>query len=323
MPLIHNHNCEQLPRKILSTEPTHYNLPAEKFQLKTGRSRPIIVLITCGLGSTVGYLWILAQGDLRWRVPEFLLGFFLLTILYLISGYVTLRFERHLGLNVILSFAVLFRLILLFSPPSLSDDLFRYVWEGRLQTCGVNPYQFPPEAPELVPSRDEIWRLVNNKNASAIHPPLIQFSNFLVSSLSGSIGGFKLAALFFDGMVIYLVLKILNLRQEDAARIILYAWNPLIVVEIAGSGHHDALVAGLVLLAAWFSLTRRELPAVMALGGSILAKIYPLMLIPFFLRRIRWSFRNAYGRLGCGNCQLGVFTRSPRKGTKRTGMMSC
>ena len=87
-------------------------------------------------------------------------------------------------------------------------------------------------------------------------------------------------------MVICGILKLLGLRSQNFSQVVFYAWNPLMVTEIAGSGHHDGLVVALLLWATVCCLTDRPIQSVILLGAAILSKLYPILIVPFFFKRI-------------------------------------
>jgi len=270
-------------------EPKNYTLGSRKYQLLSGKSRPriqIVTLISCGLISSLIYCKLLLLGDLRTHIPEYLFYFLILSLFYLAAGFISAQRALRPVLWVILAFALVFRLITVLSSPTLSDDVYRYAWEGYLQTRGINPYVWSPDSPELIPYRNTIWHSVNNKNITAIYPPLSQAFSALTFFLTGSIWGFKLLFLTLDGAVIFGILKLLGLRSQNLSQVVFYAWNPLIVTEIAGSGHNDTLVVALLLWATFCCLTNRPIQSILLLGASILSKLYPILMVPFFFKRI-------------------------------------
>ncbi|MCI0418903.1 MAG: hypothetical protein L0312_06750, partial [Acidobacteria bacterium] len=270
---------------ITSPNRPNYIDTASKYQFQTRASFLDTSLILLGFASIAFYLQILWLGDLRQQVPEFLCLYFVLFIIYVLATAQAGRYASHSQLRLILGFAFLFRIVLIFGEPSLSDDIHRYMWEGYLQTQRINPYQFPPEARELAPLRDELWERVNNKDASAIYPPLLQMIHAAAYFIFRSIWGFKLIFLAVEAALIWILLRLLMICGRRKAGIIFYAWNPLVVVEIAGNGHHDACVAALLFAAALYSLTLQHRKAVLAFAGSVLCKLYPLAALPFFLKK--------------------------------------
>ena len=166
----------------------------------------------------------------------------------------------------------------------LSDDLYRYLWEGYLQTEGINPYQYSPQSPALADYRNPVWASINNKEVSAIYPPFAQMVHALFYLVGGSVSGFKLAFLGVEIGLVAAILALLGLQGQPPARILIYAWNPLVVIEVAWSGHHDVLVVGLLLWAVFLLQVRRRLAAVGVLAAAVLSKLYPLILAPAFLK---------------------------------------
>lgn len=268
----------------------NYTDRTSKDQLQSRPAFSVISLILLGFTSIAFYLQIFLLGDLRQRIPEFLVYYFVLFTIYLWAAFRTHHCSTQSLLRTILGFALLFRIILFFSEPCLSDDIHRYLWEGYLQSHGVNPFNYAPEAPELVPLRNDVWLRVNNKDASAIYPPLLQMVHAAAFMVFRSAWGFKLLFLLAEAALIWVLLRLLKLYARNTGDIIFYAWNPLVIVEIAGSGHHDVCVVALLLAAALFALTAHEGKAVLALAGSILCKLYPVTSVPFFLKRIGWRY---------------------------------
>ena len=268
--------------------PTNYTDQTSKDQPQSRPAFSVISLILLGFASIAFYLQIFFLGDLRQRIPEFLICYFALFTIYVWAAVRTHRCSAKSPLHIILGFACLFRVILFCSQPCLSDDIHRYLWEGYLQSQGVNPFEFAPQAPELVPLRNDVWLRVNNKDASAIYPPLLQMVHALAFIVFRSVWGFKLLFLMAEAALIWVLLRLLRLYGRRGGDIIFYAWNPLVIVEIAGSGHHDACVVALLFAATLFTVTAQHGKAVLCLAGSILCKLYPLASLPFFLKRLPW-----------------------------------
>lgn len=187
-----------------------------------------------------------------------------------------------LGLGSVLMGAALFRLFLLPLEPALSDDIFRYVWEGRVQLAGVNPYVSPPAAPGLVLLRDAVWARVNHPEYSAIYPPLAQLVFRLLAAVGGGVTLFKVCFVLFDLAAIALLGAELGRRGRPVAALALYAWNPLVVVEVAASGHLEPFGIALLVVAIVY---RQRAPAFAwaALAASIAAKYASLVAVPFFV----------------------------------------
>lgn len=193
--------------------------------------------------------------------------------------------RARLDARTVLAGAVAFRLVLLGVAPSLSDDIYRYVWEGRIQGLGFDPYVLAPDAPALEPHRDAIWAQINHRNLSAIYPPWAQLVFRAVAGAGGGVVAFKAVFCAIDIAAVALVLRLLAQRGLPAARATLYAWNPLAVVEVAASGHLEPLgLAPLVAALVWAE--RRPALAWAAMALSVGARYAALAAWPAFARRV-------------------------------------
>ena len=223
--------------------------------------------------------------------------FFLLFALYLLA--VAVIFRKRPGPNlvgVILGFAVLFRVALLLSPPALSSDVYRYVWDGRVQTAGISPYLYAPSAQELAPLRDEeIFPHINRRDVPTIYPPGAQMLlGFSAVIFPDSVTGLKLIMILFDIATIFLILRVLKKTGIRSDRVVLYAWSPLVIFEVAGSGHLEAAMLPFVLLALLARMDERPLLAGTALGVAALIKLYPAVLFPALYKRRERMFPLAF-----------------------------
>lgn len=202
---------------------------------------------------------------------------------------------------LIVGFAVLFRCLGLFAP-LLSSDLYRYVWDGRVQRAGINPYRYPPEAEALVPLRDTaIYPHINRPELPTIYPPVAQMLFALITTVvPDSVRGMKVAMVLFDLGTLGVLLHLLKRHGSDPDRLVLYAWSPLVVFEFAGSGHVDALMLPFLLLALQARLAARPGLAGVMLGLATLIKLYPAVLFPALYTRQERRFPLAFG------CTLGL-----------------
>jgi hypothetical protein len=206
-------------------------------------------------------------------------------------------------LGLIVGFAVAFRLIMLFSPLVLSSDLYRYVWDGRVQRAGINPYLHPPEAEALATLRDTaIYPHINRPELPTIYPPAAQMLFAMITMVGpDSVRGMKAGIVLFDLVTIGVLVRLLKTHGHDPARVVLYAWSPLVVFEFAGSGHVDALMLPFLLLALQARLGSRPGVAGVLLGLATLIKLYPAVLFPALYCRRGWRFPFAFGAvLGLG-----------------------
>ncbi len=193
------------------------------------------------------------------------------------------------ALVFILVVAAVLRLMLLLAAP-VSTDMNRYLWDGRVQAAGINPYSFIPADPALKFLRDDvIYPEINRADyAPTIYPPLAQIVFFLVARVSETLVAMKLAMVGFEAAVIWAVLKLLQRRRIQATRVLLYAWHPLPIWEFSGSGHVDAIAVACVTLALLAADVRRPFLAGIALGGAALVKFFPVVIGPAIYRRWDW-----------------------------------
>jgi alpha-1,6-mannosyltransferase len=207
-----------------------------------------------------------------------------------ISGQVNK--DAHRGLFVILFFSFLYRAALVPSAPALSSDVYRYLWEGKVQVeAGVNPYVHPPQDRRLVFLRDrEVYPRINRKESPTIYPAGAQL--FFAAAYRAGIyspQGFKalgLAAEVLTLLLLFLILKHLGLPSN---RILIYAWNPLLIYELFQSGHLEVFMIPLVLGFICLLLRDRTIGAGIALGFATAVKLVPVMLFAAVPRGKRLS----------------------------------
>ena len=195
--------------------------------------------------------------------------------------------RRALALALAVSGA--WRVALVAAPPLLSDDVNRYVWEGRIQLHGGNPYAWAdrPEAAKWAALRDEVWRGVSHKDYTAIYPPVAQAAAAGVVAVRDSVRAMKAFAVACEALTAWALAWSLRRRRLPASRLLVLAWSPLALVEVAGTGHNDALgILFATLGLAAFDLRRPALgAAAMALGFQ--AKLLPGLVAAGWARRYR------------------------------------
>jgi hypothetical protein len=217
------------------------------------------------------------------RLFGFLAGFGLLVGVMLLARRVVRRDARAFPLALAAAFA--FRTIAALGPPVWSDDLWRYVWDGRVQLHGVHPYRYAPTAPELAGLRDESWSAINHPELKTIYPPLAEATFLTLAALGAGPVGFKLAFGLADFGVVLALDHLLRRRGLPRDRVILYAWNPLPIVESAGSGHVEPVGVLLAVLAGAWLMDRRPVRSMLALAAGVHVKLFPLALAGPYLRR--------------------------------------
>jgi alpha-1,6-mannosyltransferase len=199
------------------------------------------------------------------------------------------RGTGHQSLALILATAVLLRLGALAAPVYLSDDIYRYIWDGRVQAAGINPYRYIPMDTNLAPLRDEaIFPNINRNNyAPTIYPPVAQMLFLVATRFGETVPAIKLVLVAVEAIGIWALLLVLRTTGAPRQNIIFYAWHPLPVWEIAGSGHIDAAVVGFVALALAAAVSNRRAWSGAALAAATLVKFFPLVLVPALWRPTR------------------------------------
>jgi len=238
------------------------------------------------------HLGLLAISDLA----DHLFGFLALSCLAFVAlWFIQRRLRgRGPGLPILLLVAALLRLSLLPLPPTLSNDSLRYLWDGRVIAAGQNPYLLAPEAEELSSLRDELWRRMDHRDVPTVYPPFAMALFSLAAVLPLSVAGQLLALKFLLSCVdlgACLGLVYLARRFEvPENRVLWYAWNPLVVLEVAGMGHVDTLGVAAVVATLYF-MPKRTLLSAWGAVAAIHAKLIPVLMIPM------WSLQSGRARV--------------------------
>lgn len=196
------------------------------------------------------------------------------------------RLEHRLTAPAILLVAAGLRLLLIPLPPTLSDDTLRYVWDGRVLLAGHDPYSFAPEAPELAPLRDDLWREMPHHQVPTVYPPLALAFFTVANLLPRPLIAIKILLCLAELLGCLLLIRLARTLGHPPGRAAWYCWSPLATLEVAGMGHVDGLMVaatiGAVLLLA--STPRRPVAAGVAAAAGVLAKLVPLFALPAWSR---------------------------------------
>lgn len=191
--------------------------------------------------------------------------------------------------------AIFLRLVLTASIPTLSDDYFRFIWDGNLMASGQNPFKYlPSELP-----KNEIYEGLNSKNYFSVYPPLLQlifgFSSFVANgNILANIIAMRSIILMADLGSIYLIIKLLAHFNLSKNQVQLFALNPLIIVELTGNLHFEGVTLFFTLLA--FNLLinyqntgRNLILSAISLAMAVLIKLLPLIFIPLIINKLGWK----------------------------------
>jgi alpha-1,6-mannosyltransferase len=194
---------------------------------------------------------------------------------------------QHRVIVIGLVLAALWRVPFLLTPPGPDDDVHRYVWDGRVQRLGYNPYVAVPSDPALSGLHTPETRTLNNPDLPSPYPAGAQLFFLAVTAVHESVFAFKVAFVICDLAIILILLDMFRRSGQGAHWVLAYAWNPLLAIEAAGSGHID-IVGVLLLLVSAAALGRRwRTVAALAFGLAVAVKLLPIVLLPLYWKRIR------------------------------------
>lgn len=198
----------------------------------------------------------------------------------------------------LVSFAILLRLVLLPLTPNLSDDVYRFIWDGRLLAQGIDPFAFlPAQIIELDMHEglrginESLFSKLNSPQYFTIYPPVNQ-AVFALSaivfpdSLYGSIILIRLCLLLAEAGSLYLLYRLLQAWQLPTQKMLLYALNPLVILELAGNLHFEALMIFFLLLSFLLLAKQWQVLSAVCLALAIGTKLLPLIILPLYWRRL-------------------------------------
>jgi len=190
--------------------------------------------------------------------------------------------------------AILFRLLLLFGTPNLSDDFYRFYWDGELNNSGVNPYEYTPA--EIMMNEDvfdkeklnKVFSSLNSQEYYSVYPPVNQWifsatTFFSGGDLSLTILFLKLFVFFFDIALIVVLIQLLKKLLLPVALAQIYALNPLVIIELTGNIHFEGVMLLFLVIGLFYLWNQRLILASLSFSLSIGIKLMPLILLPLFL----------------------------------------
>jgi len=172
-------------------------------------------------------------------------------------------------------------------PAGADDDIHRYVWDGRLQRLGYNPYIVVPSDPAAKELHTPETRSLNNPDLPSPYPAGAQLFFRAVTAIQESTFALKVAFVVCEFAIVFVLLDVLRFTGQAAHLVLAFAWNPLLAIEVAGSGHIDIVGALLVVVSAAALVRRWRATAAVALGLAIAVKFLPVVLLPLYWKRVR------------------------------------
>jgi alpha-1,6-mannosyltransferase len=220
--------------------------------------------------------------------PYFMASLTLAGIVYLLAireFFATPRFPRRVVV-IGLVLAAVWHVEFLRLPPGADDDIHRYVWDGRLERLGYNPYLVVPSDPAVKELHTPETHNLNNPDLPTPYPAGAQLFFRAVTAIHESTFALKVAFVVCEFAIVFVLLDLLR-RKQGAHLVLAFAWNPLLAIEVAGSGHIDIVGALLLLVSAAALVRRWRGTAAVALGLAIAVKFLPVVLLPLYWKRIR------------------------------------
>jgi len=250
----------------------------------------------------------------------FLSLFFLSTAAYIFLGYFTPRNNFYLLISLfavlfgayyylykqatnenhvkkLLWFAILLRVFLLFMIPNLSDDYFRFIWDGKLFAHGINPFTIFPEkfiaTDEAIKAgiNQDLFNGLNSKQYFTVYPPVLQFvfalsAKIFPDNILGSIIVMRSIIILAEIGSFYFITQLLKEFNLPSKRILLYALNPMVIIELTGNLHFEALMIFFLLAAIWLFVKNRLTLSAVLFGLSVATKLVPFLFLPLLIKRI-------------------------------------
>jgi alpha-1,6-mannosyltransferase len=220
-------------------------------------------------------------------------------IALLFSFYLFVVFKPSLSdwnFNFILISSFLFRAIFILAIPALSDDYFRFIWDGRLIEEGINPFLYLPnevQKQSLLSGEmnDTLYHKMNSPNYYSVYPPVLQFVFFIASKLSlssnyGAIVVLRIVILLAEIGSYFFLTKIITLLKLPKNRILIYLLNPLVIIEISGNLHFEGLMLFFVIASFYFLLVNNIIFSSIFFSLAVCTKMIPLVLLPLIIKKI-------------------------------------
>jgi alpha-1,6-mannosyltransferase len=228
--------------------------------------------------------------------------------LYVLLGLLY-KWRLQWSLKQIVIMAIVARLVAALIPPQLSDDIYRFIWDGQLIAHGYNPLLSTPNG--LLPSLQkepayftQLHGLINHPQHYTCYPPLMQGICWVGAKLGGyhlsaNIIWVKLIIALADSVAVILLIKILRRLQLPTVLVILYAFNPAVIIEGSGNAHFEIVQVCLMVAAIFCALHQRFWLAAFWWGLAIVTKLLPLLLLPIWIKKWGWKKGLLFSLVSC------------------------
>jgi hypothetical protein len=252
------------------------------------RIHPVIYLFLLLL-TLIFYLILGLSGDIRSEIEKFWLMILPIYFIYglLIINSLRNRLSEKISFFWFIIFGILFRLALLPSEPFLSDDIYRYLWDGKIFAAGINPYKYAPVDIQLQEFRDQfVFPFLNFPEIATSYPPVSQFMFFINHYLGGSVLSWKIL-LFFSEIILFLVIfRLVQHFKLNKYRLLIYFYNPLLIIETYSNGHLEIIGVLFFWIGVYFFYQHSDGKSIIFFVISIMTKFFPLISsIPFLINK--------------------------------------
>jgi len=220
-----------------------------------------------------------------------LFSFLTLFIIYLLF----LVWRPAINIRTVLYLAIGLRILLLFAIPNLSDDYYRFIWDGRLDNRGVNPFSVTPaeyvRSAKQVNDYDKLLFIkMNSPDYHSVYPPVLQaifsISTRFTDTTNVSIIIMRLFIVATEIGTLFLILGLLKAFGFNESKLLMYALNPLVIIELTGNLHFEALMIFFSLLTIYLLSKSKSAIAFISLAFAVAVKLNPLIFFPLFARRL-------------------------------------
>ena len=256
----------------------------------------------------ISVICVACYGIIGYEIPRtnFAVLLVLVTVLFALYMLMTANDFARLYFKQLLVLALLFRLIFLFALPTLSDDYFRFAWDGALTGSGINPYLYTPATVNALHSTalpvfmNQLKAGMNSLPYFSPYPPVLQLMFFTMTKLGGSnlLGNvivLRAFALLADVGIILIAIKILTHFKLSRQRVLWYALNPLVIIELTGNLHGEVIMIFLMLLSFYLLLKNNFFFSAVVLGLAVSTKLLPLIFLPAIISFLPSRKGIAYG----------------------------
>lgn len=243
--------------------------------------------------SIICYVWI---GYFLHR-SEFLLLFGLYTVVYGTYFLILRKAINTYNFNFLIFSGIVLRLLFLFSIPNLSDDFYRFIWDGRLMAHGLDPFAAKPEyyfnqgLEHFSFLTHTLYDKMNSPRYFTIYPPVNQFVFWLAAKISpgsilGSVVVIRCFILLCELGSLWVIKKLLAEFNLPKRNLLVYALNPLVIIELSGNLHFEAAIIFFLVLAVFLLAKNKWIASSLGFTIAVASKIWPLMFLPALFRRL-------------------------------------